>query len=1716
MPETTNMENLKRKRGALKAKMTTFTKFLHEMEELLAQDQQEERNKVSKVTELQIRVEKVEPMLQEFEDIQSQIEEAAEDFENELKEREQFESEYYKKLAVARQLLSDMQYEGQTSDDSVSVKSEVSGGLSHQKFNIKLPQINLPIFNGMYESWLEFRDTFQSLIHLNDRIGQIEKFHYLRSAVQGGAAQVVNSIEFSAANYPIAWELLCERFNNTALLIRTHMKSLFEIPVLTKESANELKTLVDHIAKNLRALNILKQPTEHWDTIIIYMITTKLDKVTGREWEEYKKRLNELPSLEDLKAFLRNRADLLETLDMSKNETSSHKGKMQVGKTKAFITSITKCIVCKGEHYLLNCEKYINLTTKERYETARKLRLCINCLRQGHMARDCRIGGKCKRCGGQHHTTLHEERKPREESERKEVVLTSQIQEESKQVILATALVQVEDAKGNWQTCRALLDSGAQSNFIVTSLVTKLKLEITPVEIAVVGITRAVSKIKEKCKIKIRSRHNVFEASISCLILEKISEDTPNQTIKTELFEIPNYIKLADPSYYKQGKIDILIGAGLFWQLLCIGQHPLGKGLPIIQKTLLGWVITGSFNTQNKATRSLCQFSKEADVQEQLEHFWKIEEWAKKTWSEEDEECERIFNNTTRRNNEGRFIVTIPLKESSVMLGDSKENAIRRLHALERKFKRNPEFKKRYTDFLKEYERLGHMTLIDENKEKQVNYLPHHGVINEGSMTTKLRVVFDGSSPTESGISFNDIQFAGPSLQEDVIDVLLRFRQYLYAICADICKMYRQMLVTPEQRELQAILWRENEDEEMKTYLLNTVTYGTKSAPYLALRCLRQLGIISQGKHPEAAQIILKEMYIDDLLSGANSEEELIKRINEVIHILGTAQLQLRKWVANNEKILQQIDADVSAQNTIILGKGVKTKTLGINWDSTKDVLMFNISEAKNTKAVTKRIILSEIAQIFDPMGLLSPCILEAKKLLQKLWLYKLSWDENVPQEVYVKWTKFRQQLPDISKLEIPRHAVIPKATKIQLHGFADASQEAYGAVIYIRSVNAQEKVKVVLLIAKGKVAPLKTQSIPRLELCGTLVLSQLMTKVKSALSINIESIHLWTDSTVALHWIHSQSSQLHPFVANRVSQIQTLTSEDCWKHVSTSQNPADLLTRGLTPRQLSNNEFWWQGPGWLSENEEDWPQTKLEFKNEPPETRKAVKIFVTQENHTSFIFQRYSTYRRLQRITAYLIRFIENCQCGKTERRLEELTAEELRKATNRLVKVSQQEEFAEEMKKLKKEKEVHKNSSLFRLRPFLDSEGVIRVGGRLQQSEFTVDKKHPMILAKNHRLTFLILKNEHNQLLHAGAQATLASVREQFWPIGGRNACRKLINSCIVCFKAKPEVRYPVMGRLPKERIISAPPFYNTGVDYAGPFWLKNKDGRGSKLTKAYICLFICMSTKAVHLELASSLSKDAFLACFRRFTFRRGKPSQMFSDNGKNFVAADKDLKSLLKEMNGTLKTTLATEGIQWNFIPVHAPHFGGLWEAGVKGVKHHLKRIIGTLKLTYEQFITVLIQIEGILNSRPLVPLSSDPSDLQALTPSHFLIGRTLTAHPEPDIRDVKQNRLSKFQLIQQVQQHFWARWRKEYLSELQIQVKWCSNNYQLEEGALVILKDDNLPALHWHLGRVVKVIPGPDGIARVAEVKTHNGIVRRAFSKLCPLPASDDDLEKRDK
>lgn len=434
--------------------------------------------------------------------------------------------------------------------------------------------------------------------------------------------------------------------------------------------------------------------------------------------------------------------------------------------------------------------------------------------------------------------------------------------------------------------------------------------------------------------------------------------------------------------------------------------------------------------------------------------------------------------------------------------------------------------------------------------------------------------------------------------------------------------------------------------------------------------------------------------------------------------------------------------------------------------------------------------------------------------------------------------------------------------------------------------------------------------------------------------------------------------------------------------------------------------------------------------------------------------------------------------------------------------------------MESLAKSGTVNNKSKLTSLNPFLDEVGILRVGGRLQLSDIANNMKHPVIIPRKSPLTNLLIADAHERTMHGGPQIMITFLRTKYWIIDCKNLTKYYVRKCVICLRNNARTSHQLMGQLPAARVSACRPFIQSGVDYAGPISLRTSKGRGHRSYKGYICLFVrvCMATRAIHIEVVSDMTSQGFLSAFKRFVARRGHCTDLWSDNGTNFVGASRDLKTLFTDersgIANEIANCLATNNTRWHFIPPHAPNFGGLWEAGIKSAKYHMKRVIGDSTLTFEEITTVLSQIEACLNSRPLSKVSSNAEDPFPLTPGHFLIGEPLVLVPDSNYETSNISNLRRWQLTQRMVQHFWRRWQQEYLTQFFHRYKWAHQISEPKVGDVVLVKESDLPPAKWLFGLVVDKHPGVDNITRVVSLRCKGNIIKRPTSKLCILPITE--------
>ncbi|XP_055623638.1 uncharacterized protein LOC129767049 [Toxorhynchites rutilus septentrionalis] len=992
---------------------------------------------------------------------------------------------------------------------------------------------------------------------------------------------------------------------------------------------------------------------------------------------------------------------------------------------------------------------------------------------------------------------------------------------------------------------------------------------------------------------------------------------------------------------------------------------------------------------------------------------------------------------------------------------------------------------------------------------------------------TLRMLVWDAAAAVE-GVSLNSKLLKGPDFLTSLPSVVCKFRQYSIGFGGDIREMFHQLMIRPEDRQALRFMF----DGEI--YVMDCAIFGATCSPSQALYVKDRNASEFLKQFPDAVSAIVNRHYVDDYFDSTETVKEAVKRASEVKYIHSRGGFEIRNWVSNSHAVLQQLDE--SKTNQMVYFNTDKAtgseRVLGIVWDPQEDVFTFALKLRENLqpcltgdKRPTKRIVLSIVMSLFDPLGLLTMFVIHGKMLIQDLWRTGCEWDDTVDDESFEKWKRWTALLPDIERLRIPRHyfgaGEFLDYESLQLHVFVDASAGAYGCVAYFRLL-VDGIPRCTLVQAKSKVAPLRQYSIPRLELMAAVMGAKLAETVKANHSFCINRVQFWTDSSTVYSWIVSDHRKYKVFVAYRIGEILSKTNPANWRWICTKLNIADDLTKWKNGNKIESHSPWFTGPKYLYEAENMWPYPEPPRPNVTEELRVSA-LFHSVEIADSLIdCSRISKWNIIVRTVANVVRFVSNIRRKQqglpieslpVDRRIARLgrgsvaavkrplSTEEYQEAERLLWKMAQVESFPDEVKTLVKCREgkrisIDRSSNIFKLSPVLDEHNVMRMDGRVQEGEFIpFELQFPVILPKGHPVTVRLIEYYHNLFGHGNRETVVNELRQRFYIPRVRRELEKIGKNCMQCRVRKCKPVVPRMAPLPNQRTTPyVRPFSYVGVDFFGP--INVVVGRHTE--KRWCALFTCFGTRAIHLEVVHSLSSQACLMAIRRFVCRRGVPVEFFSDNGTNFVGASKEI---MKEIKSDCSEELTSSRTRWNFNPPSAPHFGGVWERLVRSVKETMDVLDDGRRLTDEILQTTLTEAEDIVNSRPLTYVPQDPENSGAITPNHFLRGQpssgTECRRLSTNDAEALKNSYKRSQLLAD---RIWKRWLTEYLPFINRRVKWHTEQKPLEVGEVVFVADEDNRKC-WVRAIVEEVILGVDGRIRQAVVRTAKGTYKRPVAKL---------------
>ncbi|XP_077379067.1 uncharacterized protein LOC144019709 [Festucalex cinctus] len=951
----------------------------------------------------------------------------------------------------------------------------------------------------------------------------------------------------------------------------------------------------------------------------------------------------------------------------------------------------------------------------------------------------------------------------------------------------------------------------------------------------------------------------------------------------------------------------------------------------------------------------------------------------------------------------------------------------------------------------------------------------------------------------------------GPDLNNSLVGVLMRFRSDPYAVMADVEQMFHNFMVREDHRDYLRFLWFKNHDldGEVEEFRMCVHVFGNCPSPSVAIYGLRRTALEGESEYGrEVRQFIERHFYVDDGLSSFSSTDEAIDVLSRTQKMLAQSNIRLHKISSNSPDITKAFPNEDLATGLQGLDLGQTSppmqRSLGLGWDLSTDLFKFQVTISE--RPYTKRGVLSVVNSVFDPIGFAVSVIIEGRAILREISSDASDWDTDLPKEKQEKWQKWKNSLKYLQQLEIPRmYTSIPlsEAHKKEIIVFCDASTKAVGAVAYLKLTTGNCHSEVGFLLGKARLAPKPDISIPRLELCAAMLAVEVAEVVVEELDITVDKVSFFTDSKVVLGYIFNEKRRFYVYVHNRVERIRRFTHAHQWHYVPTHLNPADHATRALPAEKLSSST-WLSGPAFLinfnqSHQHEPFdlvsPETDTEIR---PVTTTCVTA-LSKATLGSARFERFSSWSLLLRAIARLQLIVKSFQhstdhtCrGRHENHLDE---EHLRQAKVTIVRTVQRELYAEEMKCINKGEPIKQSSPLSKLCPFIDTDGILRVGGRLKRAHLTSDETHPMLIPAKHHLALLIIRHFHETVYQQGRHFTEGSVRAAgFWIVGGKREVSSVIFNCVTCRKLRGKQQGQIMTNLPADRLSTDPPFSHVGLDVFGPWSVAVRKTRGVQTdAKRWAVIFTCMSTRAIHIELIESMDTSSFINALRRLFAIRGAAKLLRSDCGTNFVSACRELQIDKRDCNNPkINSFLKDNHCIWEFNPPHASHMAGSWERMIGVTRRILDAMLLECKnatLTHEVLVTFMAEVTAIVNARPLTTVSTDPQNPVILTPAMLLTQKVGIPPIPPSQFEARDLFRAQWRRVQYLADVFWSRWQKEYIAGLQERRKWRIVKPNLQPGDVILLKECFEHRNEWPLGLVTNTFPSEDGLVRKIEVKT---------------------------
>lgn len=1621
----------------------------------------------------------------------------------------------------------------------------------------------MPTFDGDPLDWLGFEKAYRGTTELN-QYDPTENMARLRVALVGEARAAVRDLLRSSSDPEEVIRALEDEFGHPTRLLECAIKKVRNLPEVG-ESGLQIRKFTTAVRNCLSVLRSIRADGYINNPQLVHELLNKLTPYQRAQYGEFAMRLGSengvdlrvSPNLNVLVEYLgqltrassyyapisamdaaapgasagrpapappaAGRRDMRKGVAPVRASGSSHRVHTQV-ETFATVSKTennnkSKCVKCKAEHKLNECSEFKNMSVDERWDFVKQNRLCFKCIVKTHSNRYCRAK-RCSKCNYSHNELLHkviENATPPAEGPHPNVppalaaptsakyeTLTN-VGEYRARALLKVLPVTIVTNSGVEQLTYALLDEGASVSILDDKLACGTDGPVVPLKLVTARGHCVIDNMSRSVKVVVRGPNGVNH-DISVRTMRNIN--LPSQTVPAHVFKENVHLRDLDHGEMREAKPMLLLGQDN-WELIVSRGIRQGKsGRPVSSLTYLGWVVHGPLGgvvggSEVESANCVSAFD---DLHDLVRAQFELEAIGISNTLRANSNSERaleILRKTCRRVTDGaqQWEVGLLWARDHVEMPDNYDHARRRLAGIERKIDRDPQFA---ADYTKQVDRLldaGYARKVDNLRATPVWYLPHFGVTNPNK-PGKLRLVFDAAA-TYQGASLNGNLLSGPDLMNSLLGVLIKFRSGKIAFTADIADMFLRVKIREADQGAQLFLWRgQRRTGDPEIYVMNVMIFGAASSPTSAIYALNKNAEEFANTHPAAVEAIKNKHYVDDYLDSVDSIDTAQQLIADVTHIHRAGGFDIRGWVTNSPELSERLPSVVPGR--VKLDKSDNERTLGMIWCPSSDCMKFDLSFkrlpaelVKGQIKPTKRQFLKFIMSIFDPLGLVYPCIIQSRVLMQRVWQSGVLWDECIKDPEATIWFEWLSKLNALSSVAVPRWYGLQQTTAIDLHVFGDASEKAYAAVGYLVGTSSGGDRVCAMVVGKARVAPVKVISIPRLELQAAVLACRLAVTIKSEVDFAITNLYLWTDSKTVLMWINSDARDYQKYVSHRLAEIDNLSERSDWRWVPSESNPADEATRMDWP---SDKGMWLSGPPFLCDPQVPWPSwSRGESPAEDPERLERAQV-VAESVQPLIDVTRFSTWTRAVRVIARVLVFISACRTKKKP----PITVDTLQEAERVLLKQSQARTFLEELSALRGGHPLPKSSRLLKLDPMVYDDELLRVRGRLGAStELSFDERHPVILDGSCRITRLLVQQYHERALHANHETVVNNMRERYWVTALRPTVKNVVARCQYCSVQRARPNPPKMGDLPLVRLTTTRrAFVNCGIDYFGPMEITI----GRRREKRWGVLFTCLATRAVHLELAASLSSDSAILALRRLVARRGQPATILSDCGTNFVGASRELRAALRGLNSQrLQGEALAKGIEWRFNPPASPHMGGAWERLIRSVKNALHATLKERAPSEEVLHTLLLEAELVVNSRPLAYVAADHEEPVMLTPNHLLLGTATgeTRMTTYDPSDVNARR--QWMKANALAEMFWRRWTREYLPTLQRRQKWAMATNSVKVGDIVVLCDGKQPRNVWPRGIISKVFPGNDGQVRVVDLRTATGTLRRPVARIAVLP-----------